>query len=142
MRLPKLVFCLLITSTAGCTRPTETSTPDAGMRLRAIPAVTDEHYRTTQDLKSWRNPYLIVGTEGVSLLDVSSHEEHRLKMEELAEALANLPSTAWPYGRVVALQEVAVSGSPSDSSKIRENRAKVAAALHTLEIAINYVPSA
>ena len=141
MSLPKLVLCLSIISAAGCTRPAQTSTPEAGTRLRAIPALTDERYRTTQDLKSWRNPYLVVGPDGVSLLDVSSHEEHRLKMEELAEALANLPLTAWPYGRVVALQE-AGAGSPSDSSRIRENRAKVAAALHSLEIAINYVPSA
>jgi hypothetical protein len=75
-------------------------------------------------------------------LDVSSHVEHHLKPEELPEALANLPLTAWPYGRVVALQEAGVSGSPADSSKVRENRAKVAAQLHSLEIAINYVPSA
>jgi hypothetical protein len=110
--------------------------------LRAIPAVTDDRYRTMQDLKAWRNPYLIIRADGVGLLDVSSHEEHRLKLEELPDALASLPPSAWPYGRIIAVQETSTRGSSADKTQIRENRAKVAATLHALEIAINYAPSA
>jgi hypothetical protein len=95
-----------------------------------------------QDMKGWGNPYLIVRADGIALLDSSNHEEHRLKVEELPDALANLPSSAWPYGRVVAVQNADVDAAAADSTRIRDNRAKVAAALHSLQIVINYVPSA
>ena len=95
-----------------------------------------------RDMKEWGNPYLIVRTDGIGLLDPSNHEEHRLKVEELPEALASLPASAWPYGRVIAVQDSGWRASAVDSSKIRDNRAQVAATLHRLQIVINYVPSA
>jgi len=133
---------LLTLALVACARPVKPAAPDATARLQAIPAVSSEKYRTMQDMKGWGNPYLIVRADGIALLDSSNHEEHRLKVEELPDALANLPSSAWPYGRVVAVQNADVDASAADSTRIRDNRAKVAAALHSLQIVINYVPSA
>jgi hypothetical protein len=94
------------------------------------------------DMKGWRNPYLIIRTDGVGLLDPDNHEEHILKPEELTQALGKLPSSAWPYGRVVAVTENGVRGSADDNVKIRKNRAVVAGTLESMHVLINWIPSA
>lgn len=113
---------------------------EAAVRLQAIPAANPDQYKKL-NIKAWRNPYLIVKADSVGLLDVANHEEHRLKPEDLSAALANLPQSAWPYGRVVALAEAQVQGSADDSARIRDIRAKVASILHSLEVQAYWVPS-
>jgi hypothetical protein len=56
--------------------------------------------------------------------------------------LGNLPPTAWPYGRVVAVTENGVRGSADDSVKIRQNRALVAGTLESMHVLINWIPPA
>ena len=53
------------------------------------------------------------GMVDVALLDSDNHEEHLLKPGELTQALANLPPSAWPYGRVVAVNTAKVIGAES-----------------------------
>ncbi len=64
------------------------------------------------------------------------------KPGELTQAMGNLPSSAWPYGRVVAVTENGVRGSADDDVKIRTNRAIVAGTLESMHVLINWVPSA
>ena len=140
----RLVFCLMIfAGTVACTRPPKpVQVADPAKRLEAIPAADKTKYLIPGDTKSWRNPYLVVHADGIGIWDPSNHEEHRLSLEQLPDALASLPPSAWPYGRVVALQEAGGAGSFAELPRIRDNRAKVAATLHSLQILINYVPSA
>jgi hypothetical protein len=114
----------------------------AAARILAIPPAAPEKYRGMLDMKGWRNPYLIIRTDGVGLLDPDNHEEHILKPEELTQALGKLPSSAWPYGRVVAVTENGVRGSADDNVKIRKNRAVVAGTLESMHVLINWIPSA
>jgi hypothetical protein len=114
----------------------------ATARILAIPAAIPEKYRGKIDMKGWRNPYLIIRTDGVALLDPDNHEERTLKAEELTRALGDLPASAWPYGRVVAVTENGVKGSADDNVKIRKNRAIVAGTLESMHVLINWVPSA
>ena len=93
-------------------------------------------------MKDWKNHYLIVRVDGVALLDVSNNEQRILKPDQLVDALAELPGSAWPYGRVVAVAENAVSGSDADKAQLRRNRALVAGTLESLQVLINWVPSA
>jgi hypothetical protein len=95
-----------------------------------------------RDMKSWRNPYLIVRADGVGLLDVGNNEQQRIDPDKLSDALARLPVSAWPYGRVVAIQEISAAGSDEDKAKLRKNRALVAGALESMQVLINWVPSA
>jgi hypothetical protein len=113
----------------------------AAARILAIPEPTPEKYRSLINMKGWRNPYLIVRADGVALLDPDNHLERILKPEELTQALGNLPRTAWPYGRVVAVTENGVRGSASDDV-IRKNRAIVAGTLESMHVLINWIPSA
>jgi hypothetical protein len=114
----------------------------AAARILAIPPAQPGKNRGMIDMKNWRNPYLIVKADGVALLDTDNHEEHLLKPEELTQALARLPASAWPYGRVVVVTENGVVGQQEDMVQIRKNRALVAGTLESLHVLINWVPSA
>jgi hypothetical protein len=136
-----LVLALLLSCSRSATNASATPT-DPATRLQAIPAANPEAYRGKAAGKDWKNPYLIVREDGIGLLDLSNNEIRILKTDDVSSALAELPSTAWPYGRVVAVQEGKMSVS-LDSSKvqIRRNRALLAGTLEQLKIAINWIPS-
>lgn len=143
--LPGLIAAAVVVL-ASCSAP-ESPDPDAleasaAARILAIPPATPEKYRGMVDMKGWRNPYLIIRADGVALLDPDNHLERILKPGELTQALGNLPPTAWPYGRVVAVTENGVRGSADDSVKIRQNRALVAGTLESMHVLINWIPSA
>jgi hypothetical protein len=113
----------------------------ASARILAISPASPEKYRGLIDMKGWRNPYLIIRADGVALLDAGNHEEHLLKPAELTQALAKLPPSAWPYGRVVAVTENGAR-APGDAVPIRKNRAIVAGTLESLHVLIHWIPSA
>jgi hypothetical protein len=114
----------------------------ATARILAIPEPAPEKYRSLIYTKGWRNPYLIIRADGVALLDPDDHLERILKPGELTQALGNLPPSAWPYGRVVAVTENSVRSSADDDVKIRTNRAIVAGTLESMHVLINWVPTA
>ena len=134
MRLAALLLLILLS--VSCTGPANGST--ANTQLQAIPAANAEIYKKV-DLKAWKNPYVIVRSDGVGLLDVTNNEEHVLKVDELPDALAKLPATAWPYGRVVALADDRRPGA--DKTRIKNNKATVASMLHSGQVEVQWVPS-
>ena len=114
----------------------------ASARIQAIPAADPAKFHDAHVSKSWKNPYLIVKPDGVALLDVANNEEHILHPDELTQKLAQLPQSAWPYGRVVAVTEASPNGSDRDKAEIRKNKAIVAGTLEGMHVAINWIPSA
>jgi len=115
----------------------------ASAHILSIPPANPARYRGMVHAKNWRNPYLIIKTDGVALFDSDNHEEHLFKPEELTQALGSLPLSAWPYGRVVAVTENGVRGSSNDDVvKIRKIRAIVAGTLESMHVEINWIPSA
>jgi len=113
----------------------------AAARIQAVPPATPEKYRGMTGAKGWQNPYLIIKTDGVYLLDPDNHEEILFKPEELTLALGKLPPSAWPYGRVVAVTENG-SRAPGDDVPLRKNRAIVAGTLESLHVLIHWIPPA
>jgi len=93
-------------------------------------------------MKKWRNPYLIIRTDGVGLLDPADNAEILLKPEELLDQLAQLPASAWPYGRVVAVAENSTRKSEQDGVAIRRNKGIIGGILESAQIAIEWVPAA
>jgi len=116
------------------------ASPEA--RIQKIPPADPQKYAGLQDMKAWRNPYLIIRPDGVGLLDPANNEQHLLKPDELLDALAALPVTAWPYGRVVVLTENSLTSSDEQRVAIRRNKGIVAGTLESMHILINWVPSA
>jgi len=144
--VPGLVTAALA-ALVSCTAAPQT--PDAAAleataraHVLAIPQITDEQNRSLAKTKGWRNPYLIVRADGVALLDPDDHLERIVKPEELTQTLGNLPLSAWPYGRVVAVTENSVRSSADEDVKIRKNRAVVAGTLEGMQVVIHWIPSA
>jgi hypothetical protein len=124
-----------------CTREQTAPSPDPQTILQSIPAANSSQYDHIRDMKTWRNPYLIIRTDGVVLYDFADSAEIRLKPEELLPALANLPASNWPYGRVVAAAENDARSSDQDPVAIRRNKGIIGGMLEGAHIAIKWVPS-
>lgn len=135
------LLSLIALTLVGCAKPPSAAPAiDFAARLQSIPSADPAKFGNAHDFKSWQNPYLVIGKDGVSMLDFAHNEQRSLKLEELPQALAGLPPSAWPYGRVVALAEDKPS-APDDDVRIRKNRGVVAGTLESLHILINWVPS-
>jgi hypothetical protein len=136
------LILLLGISLVACSQQNATKPPAPEVVLQAIPAANIAQFERIHDMKTWRNPYLIVRRDGVALLDVADSAEILLKPAELLPALAALPASNWPYGRVVAAAENSARASEQDSVAIRRNKGIVGGILQSAHIAIKWVPSA
>jgi len=142
LRAGELSILVLGISLAACSSaPNAPKTPAPEVVLQAIPAADAAQVERIHDMKNWRNPYLIVRPDGVALLDVADSAEIRLKTDELMPALAALPASNWPYGRVVAAT-VNVGASEQEQVEIRRNRGIVGGMLEGAHVTIKWVPSA
>jgi hypothetical protein len=142
-RIQTAMVLLLIAVVVGCSSQRDAApVPDPTATLHTIPAADPLQVDRIRDMKTWRNPYLIVRTDGVALLDAADNAEIRLKMAELLPALAALPASDWPYGRVVAAAENGTPTSEQDGVAIRRNKGIVGGILQGAHIAIKWVPAA
>jgi hypothetical protein len=134
---------LLGISLVGCSSQQDAPKPPAPeVVLQAIPAADPAKFERIHDMKTWRNPYLIVRRDGVALLDAADNAEIILKPAELLPALAALPASNWPLGRVVAATESARAVSEQDQVEIRRNKGIMGGMLEGAHVAIKWVPSA
>ena len=141
-RMRGVAVSLLYVSLIACSsQPRTVPAPDPSTVLQTIPSADAARYERIHDMKNWRNPYLIVRTDGVALLDAADNAEIRLKPEELLPALAALPASNWPYGRVVAATENGAKASEQDGIAIRRNRGIVGGMLAGAHVAVKWVPS-
>ena len=130
-------------SLMSCSRSAQ-PTPDAATLLQNVPVGDPAKYPNLRKVKSWSNPYLVIRPDGIGLVTtIAAHEERILKPEEVLDALAQLPQSAWSYGRVVAiLVDTKPTSSEPDKTAIRRNRGIVAGELQGAHIAIEWVPGA
>jgi hypothetical protein len=130
----------------GCSQERGAETPDPQTIpqtiLQAIPAADSAKYEHIRDMKKWQNPYLIVRTDGVTLYDSADSAEILLKTDELLPALAKLPASNWPYGRVVAAAESGTGSSETERIALRRNKGIVGGMLEGAHIVVTWVPSA
>ena len=126
----------------GCSpKPQSPPSPSPAAVLESIPAVDPAHYQLNRDAKNWQNPYLVVRPDGIGLVDLKNSEILILKPEQVPDALAKLPRSAWPYGRVVAVAENSKNDSEQDHALMRKNRAILAGTLQSLQILIHWIQS-
>jgi hypothetical protein len=145
VNLLRVSLSSLVLATLGlvaCSQQPAAQTPDPQAVLQAIPGANPAAYERIRDMRTWRNPYLIVRPDGVALLDAADNAEIHLKTDELLPALAKLPSSNWPYGRVVAAAENSARASEQDGVAIRRNKGIIGGMLESAHIAVKWVPSA
>jgi hypothetical protein len=106
-------------------------------------------YEDIRDGNDWLNPYLVIRPEGIQLIARGSSVERKvISRHELKKMLISLPVTAWPYGRVIGVQEIGIrSGSPNseiwrkDDELIEKNKIEVNRVLSSLGVRIKWWPS-
>jgi hypothetical protein len=145
MRLRLSIVLVVAVGMCACSKPPQDTLQASAetapeVRIQQIPPADPQKYGQVRDMKSWRNPYLIVKQDGLWLLDVGNNEERPVNPDRVLDALATLPDSAWPYGRVVAVQEIATGSSDSDHAALRRNRAVLAGTLEGAHVLINWVP--
>jgi len=138
-----IITFVLLGALVACSKPpqpetTETPQPTG---LESIPAPDPSKYPPFSNMKGWKNLYLIVREDGIGFVDLSNREVHILKLEEIPAELVSLPSSAWPYGRVVLVAQ-AVPKNPSDQTKaeLRKNRALLLGTLKELDVQFREAP--
>ncbi|MFZ3262907.1 MAG: hypothetical protein WA172_02815 [Terriglobales bacterium] len=132
-----LVACSKPPDAASTVAPvTPTST---GLERIAPPDAS--RYPKFQNMSEWKNPYFVVRDDGIGFVDLDNHEVHILTPEQIPAELASLPSSAWPYGRVVLVTEAAPK-IPTDQAKaeVRKNRGLLAGTLRELDVQIREFP--
>jgi hypothetical protein len=133
-------FVCLVIPVACSTHSNAAKTFDPVAILQAIPPANSADYDHIGDMKKWRNPYLIVRPDGIALFDSADSAEIILKPDELVSALAHLPASNWPYGRVVAAAESTRTNAEQDGIAIRRNKGIVGGILENAHIAVKWVP--
>ncbi len=93
-------------------------------QLAGIPPPSKTRYLAVKSLTSWENPYLTIqanmvtvhvtvadantsdlGVGGILRPTGARRQDLNVRPGDLAVALNAIPETAWPYGRVVAVEE-------------------------------------
>jgi hypothetical protein len=93
-------------------------------QLDMIPPPAKSRYMAIRSFDSWENPYLTVqsgtvqlhvtmadanpspiGAGGMLRPIGARRQELDISLDKLGEAMSAIPDTAWPYGRVVAIEE-------------------------------------
>ncbi len=141
--LPALNTAFLVTAMSfaliGCSVHAA-APPTAAQILQKIPARDAASYPQLTKTEHWRNPYLVIRLDGVGLVTTDAPNEERIvKPEELLDELAQLPPSAWPYGRVVAIMvQEPVSSSPQEKAAVLRNRGLAAGELQGAHVGIEW----
>ncbi len=137
------VFTALMLSCSKAPQPAADASSGAAAStgLESIPPADFAKYPKLQDMRNWKNPYLVVREDGIGFVDISNHEVRILTPEQIPAELVSLPSNAWPYGRVVLVTEAAPK-IPGDQAKadLLKNRGLLVGTLKELDVQIREFP--
>ena len=98
-------------------------------------------YKAVRDAPDWLNPYLSVCPQGVVLSVRSVNQVYQtVQIAALRDSLLALPSSAWPYGRIVALQDCSI-GVPGDAEERKARMQAVESILKGLKLNASRWPS-
>lgn len=122
-------------------QPQQREPVQAGRLSLQIGSAKPQLYQSIRDARDWRNPYLIIRREGIEVMAraVRSGSE-TVSHRELQRTLIELPVTAWPYGRVVGMQDIGIREA-GDEQLIAENRKAALAILKALRVTVERWPS-
>lgn len=140
-----LLAALLCSTIAFVSRPPHARGPsvaDSGASplKNRIPPQDPNKYRSVRDARDWQNPYLMVQANGIRPISAAT-EASTMSPADVVAYLEKLPSTAWPYGLVVAVQENGVR-APGDDDRIRRNREELVRLLEKAGVKVDLWPSA
>jgi hypothetical protein len=127
---------------------------DERKELEQVAPPTKSHYLIVQTASAWQNPFIVVGTDKLKvevmmgdsnplpgaggLLRPAAARRNiiEIKTAELGKMLSALPVNAWPYGRVVAVEESAQTAR-QDRIEMRRNMEATLQTLNSLGVVIH-----
>lgn len=124
---------------SGCVRRPRAGSGAVHWRTRISPA-DPANFRNLRDYTDWKNRYLIVKPNGISLLH-STPPERLAALESVPAILEGLPKSAWPYGLIVVVQEPGLLGM-NDTPRVDANRDKLLRLLKAMGVSVSMWPSA
>jgi hypothetical protein len=119
------------------------SVQPAGLNARIGPA-NPQRYKPIHESNKWQNPYLVIRRDGIEVISNGIPPGRRTVASiDLRRILIDLPVSAWPYGKVVAVQDIGILVADlSDGQQVADNRHVTLAILKTLDITVEEWPSA
>jgi hypothetical protein len=143
-----MVMFMLLGALVACSKPPQPETRAAQPAetrlptgLESIPAPDPSKYPRLSNMASWKNPYLVVREDGIGFVDLSNHEVHIRTVEEVPAELVSLPSSAWPYGRVVLVAQAAPKVATEQAkADLRKDRALLLGTLKELGVEVLEAP--
>jgi hypothetical protein len=128
-----------------CAQPTSAQkaadTGKSTLKNRIAPA-DPAKYRSITDSQEWRNPCLIVQAKGIDPWSISPATKiPTMAPADVVAYLEKLPSSAWPYGLVVAVEENGIIGR-GDEAQIKRNREELVRLLEKAGVKVELWPSA
>ncbi|MGA8940300.1 MAG: hypothetical protein WB439_14150 [Acidobacteriaceae bacterium] len=123
-------------------------------QLDLVPPPTKSTFMTVHDFDHWQNPVLTIqpnmldlhvlladanttpiGVGGMFRPINARRQELTISISTLGEAMSSIPTSAWPYGRVVAI-ELAHKTPPSDEPAARRTMEATISRLNDLGIVV------
>lgn len=104
-----------------------------------VPAPNPRAYRNVRDAADWMNPYLVITAEGFDLRFQGGQIHGPLSI--LRRTVAGLPTSVWPYGRVIAASENGVRGLGT-TEILDKNKEEAEKILRELGLTVEWWPSA
>jgi hypothetical protein len=132
-------FILFVATNFNYCSAKKAAPPNSAVLLESVAEADPQKYPSAT--KQWSNPYLVIRAAQIGLLsNTAPNEEQVLKPEEVLNALAQLPGSAWPYGRAVAiLVDEKSAGSEQEKVALRRNRGIVEGDLDGAHVAIQWM---
>lgn len=125
-------------------RPAQNDSVETRRLKSQIGPANPRRYKFILDAKDWANPYLVIRRDGIEVISKGLPSGRRtVSSTDLRRTLIELPTTAWPYGRVVVVQDIGIRAADhSDEQPIADNRNVTLSILKTLQVIVERWPSA
>lgn len=123
--------------------------------LEEIPPPLKHRYVNVHSTDAWENPFLTVHRDTLTLRIIfpqqtsspvdagtmlhpaaARRQELEIRLEDLPKALAAIPDFAWPYGRVVAIEE-SPTAARQDRPQVRRNVESAIRIVNDLDVVVD-----
>ena len=117
------------------------------MLSQEIPPPDRKKFLTIKRAEDWKNPFLLLNSDGTLTLNTIQNGKQELKGEQLEKALIELPFDDWSFGRVIAVQPCALRSDnkeqfEKEDKALKETWSRMRDTMSKLQVQINLWPSA